>query len=377
MISPARVAALAVLGLAPVSRAQEPADEAPAPVSEEDARLAGYVEALLERELAWPRDSFRVRVIGGVVTVTVAREDEAGREEQLRRLALPVGAAALEVELSDDLASATRRPGSRGFFDELLSLSEQELNYPLGDVFVPLLADPKTPQFYASLRWYDTPGRDTTVGAVGFGETFGLWRRTGVRDGDGLQLGIAAGLFAQFDLETESANLVNADYTVGLPLTWRRGETSARLRLYHQSSHLGDEFVLETAPERVNLSFESLELLVSRDLGRARGYLGGEWLFHRDPGDLDPFGLHAGLEWRGERPLWGLGRPIAGLDVKSWQEHGWDLDAALSFGVERGSERPGRRRVRWMIDLYNGHAPHGQFYEDEIWYAGLGLYLGF
>ena len=371
------VATLALVAPTAGAGAQEPAARPRDERAEADARLAGYVEALLERELGWARGSFRVRAASGVATVTLARDDAAGREPELARLSLP-HRASLEVELVDDLEAATRREGSRGFFDRLLSLSEQELRYPLGDVFQPLLADPKTPQFFASLRGYDTPDRDTIVGAVGFGETFGLWRRVGVRDGDGLQVGIGAGLFAQFDLDTESADLINADYTIGLPLTWRSRDTSARLRVYHQSSHLGDEFLLEPgSPERINLSFESLELLLSRDVGRARGYLGGEWLFHRDPDDLDPWGLHGGVEWRGEKELWGLGRPIAGLDLKSWQEHGWSLDAALSFGIERGSDRPGRRRVRWMIDLYDGHAPHGQFYEDEIFYAGLGLYLGF
>jgi hypothetical protein len=33
--------------------------------------------------------------------------------------------------------------------------------------------------------------------------------------------------------------------------------------------------------------------------------------------------------------------------------------------------------VRWLIDLYYGYSPYGQFYEDRIWFAGIGLYLGF
>ncbi len=48
----------------------------------------------------------------------------------------------------------------------------------------------------------------------------------------------------QFDLSAPSSDLINTDYVVGVPLSWRSGGWSTRVRLYHQSSHLGDEFLL-------------------------------------------------------------------------------------------------------------------------------------
>jgi hypothetical protein len=61
-------------------------------------------------------------------------------------------------------------------------------------------------------------------------------------------------VFAQFDLDSTSDDLLNADYVVGLPLTFRRAGFSARGRFYHQSSHLGDELLLreENDLEREN-----------------------------------------------------------------------------------------------------------------------------
>jgi hypothetical protein len=363
--------------LAPDARAQEaPAPPASAPDALADARLAGFVAARLEDELGWTPDSFRVAVEGGRVTVTVAAGSRRDERELARLGELP-GAVSIELVTALDLAD-TPPARADNWLPRLIGLSDRAERLPRGDVFEPLLADPKTPQFYASLRDFETPGGDTTIGAVGFGETFGLWRQHGVRAGDGLQLGISAALFAQFDMLTESDDLINADYIFGVPLTWRAGANSVRLRAYHQSSHLGDEFLLGNQPERINLSFESLELLLSRDQGRMRAFLGGEWLFHVDqPESLERWGAHGGLEWRAHDSFLGLGRPVAGIDVKSWEEHEWDLDVAVSVGLERGSRRPGERRVRWMLDFYDGHSPYGQFFEDEVRYVGFGIYVGF
>ncbi|MGH7546087.1 MAG: DUF1207 domain-containing protein [Gemmatimonadota bacterium] len=229
---------------------------------------------------------------------------------------------------------------------------------PSGDVFRPLIADPKQPQFIASALRTDSRLRDTWVGSTGFGENIGLVLWPGRRPGEGLQIGLAGGVFAQFDLEAESMDLLNADYVIGVPVTYRRGSVSGRARLYHQSSHLGDEFLLAEQPERVNLSFEALELLVAKEIGGWRTYLGGEWLFRREPSDLDDAVFHVGLEYR-HRPTWvrlggfGSGRWIAALDAKSWNsaDPAWSLRTGLEF------------------------APYGQFYNEEISAVGVGLFF--
>src|SRR6185503_17309890 len=107
----------------------------------------------------------------------------------------------------------------------------------------------------------------TDIGAVGLADQFPFFRAAATEAGNGLQLGVAGAIFAQFDLDSASYDLLNADYTIGLPLTFRAGRISGRLRPYHQSSHLGDEFLLRPSPpKRVNLSFEAVEALLSVDV---------------------------------------------------------------------------------------------------------------
>src|SRR5256885_8545268 len=97
-----------------------------------------------------------------------------------------------------------------------------------------------------------------------------------------------------------------------------------RLRVYHQSSHLGDEYMIHAHAQRVDLSFEAAELLVARELAHWRVYGGGEYMFTHSPADLKPGVLHAGLEYRQPGSLVRLGRlpprpPVAGVGRGSGQ----------------------------------------------------------
>src|SRR6478609_1974073 len=149
---------------------------------------------------------------------------------------------------------------------------------PRGDVFCPLLADPKGQRSFVSYLHETSDQGDINIGSVGISDAFGLLRVGGPKPGDGFQISLAGSVFAQFDLDSSSYDLVNADYIIGLPINFRRQAFSMRFRLYHQSSHLGDEFLLrENNPKfvRENISFEAAEMILSLDGGPFRIYGGG------------------------------------------------------------------------------------------------------
>ena len=254
---------------------------------------------------------------------------------------------------------------------------------PVKDLFRPLLADPKEPRFQVSALRVDSDVHDSTVAAVGFGENFGIARWPGRHAREAWQLNLSAAVFAQFDLDAPSDDLVNADYIVGFPVSYRNDRWSVRARFYHQSSHLGDEFLLRVHPDRVNLSFESLETLVSYEWEQWRVYGGGEYLIFREPEELDPGILHAGIEYRAGEPTWHIGtlgavRLVGGLDVKSWEQHDWDAAFSLKTGLEFRPQRDTEQRGRYwqlLLEFYDGPSPYGQFYTYEVRYWGLGFVL--
>ncbi len=256
--------------------------------------------------------------------------------------------------------------------------------FPKDDVFRPLLADPKQPQFFAS--WQATRVRtnqtSTNIGSVGFGENFGFYTR---RDGcNGWQIGVLAGVFAQFNLDAPSTDLINADYVVGVPLSWRSGGWSTRVRLYHQSSHIGDEFLLgRPGFDRVNLSFEEIEAILSFDNQWGRLYAGGGHLIHREPDSLDRNRAQWGFELRGPtmpspilgRALEGLSMtPILGADFKSFEELKWIINTNVIGGIEWSMDGS-TRRFRILVNYYHGFNPYGQFFAQKIETVGFGLYL--
>jgi len=255
---------------------------------------------------------------------------------------------------------------------------------PRGDVFCPLVADPKAMTSFVSYLRGDATDFASDVASVGVADLFGLFRVSGSAPGDGVQLSLAGGVFAQFDLGSASYDLINADYLIGLPLTIRSGAFSARLRVYHQSSHLGDEFLLRSNhPTRENLSFEAAEGLVSGDLGPLRVYGGGEYYIAREPDDLPNQIGHAGAELRPSGGLRfgsiGTARLIAAGDVKvvkpdtKWR---YGISARAGLEIGRGHEGPEpSRRWRLMYEFYDGPSPYGQFFKSDVRLMGVGLHF--
>lgn len=259
------------------------------------------------------------------------------------------------------------------------------VSFPNDQLFCGLLADPKEPRSFVSFlrgefRTLDDPEgeRTTSIASVGVGDNFGIVRWGGPRAGEGVQLDLIGAIFAQFDMNARSNDLINADYVVGFPLTFRRDGFSGRIKIYHQSSHLGDEYLLRD-PEfpRENLSFEALELLASQELGPLRAYGGLEWLFNRQPDTLAQQLVHGGAELRSGRV--GTLQFVAGVDLKTSEQHDWSPAmsgrAGLEVAREAGTGHP-VRLIALLFEIYQGPSPYGQFFQDDIRYIGFGVHIG-
>lgn len=344
----------------------------------DDSYLAGYAAAILQREFRSSTRSLTVKA--GVISMRA--DDIAGsdRERLVAVLSSIPGVMRVEVLEVEPQAIATsseqaESPGTGPAANSTL-LSVGWL--PKGHLFGALLADPRWPHFSAAYTYYIDDREVKNVAAVSFGETFPLYRGNGPIAGQ-WEVGLQAGVFAIFDLDAESKDLINADYFVAAVAAYRQGGLSVLGRLFHQSSHLGDEFVLRNRANRVNLSYEGVDLKVSYDFPYGfRLYGGGGFLFDQEPSDLEPWLTQVGVEFRSPWTLWNpQTRLVGAVDIKNDQENDWRANVSLRAGVQFDSVQILGRSLQLLLHYFNGYSPNGQFYNRQIQYVGFGAHFHF
>jgi hypothetical protein len=343
-----------------------------------DDYIRGYAEAVLEREFGIHPDSLTVN--GGVITVGFQNMENVDQERIISELSGIRGVQRVEF----------MSPGKQDYKPLIVSHKEQKLpgekesfsewvTPRMRDrLFEPLIADPRWPHFSLAYHYYIEDEELKNVGSTTFGETLPLYRDSAPFGGQ-WQIGIQAAVFTIFDLDAESMDLINADYWVGIPVSYRNKSFSSLFRLFHQSSHLGDEFLLRNRADRVNLSYEAIDFRASYDFSDSfRFYGGGGFILRKEPEDLKRWSIQYGLEWKSPRTyMGGVMKPVLGADFKNQQETEWHSDVSLRFGIEIESKKMLWNRLHLMLEYFNGNSPHGQFYERSIEYLGLGSHFYF
>lgn len=251
-------------------------------------------------------------------------------------------------------------------------------------LFAPLVADPHQVTNGACLRLNDDVVGDC-VGATFFGGDFvflrilNVWKWLGDMD-----LGLQAGIFSVFDLNHPEGCLVNSDFFVSVLVTYAVDKWSWRARLWHLSSHLGDEFLVTnpTFP-RLNPSDEGIDFFVSYHMNRClRLYSGIGYIFSRDISFPEqPFYFEIGTEVRPfglrDREKNIYAQPIFGIHLRFWEEQDFSLDQTYILGMEWGRFMDTGRKVRAFFEYHEGFSKEGQFVRDRSSYYGFKMTYGF
>ncbi|MBS0645872.1 MAG: DUF1207 domain-containing protein [Verrucomicrobia bacterium] len=255
---------------------------------------------------------------------------------------------------------------------------------PNSVLFQPLVADPRQVTNAASIRFNDSViGQH--VGAVIFGDDFIFYRWLDVLRWHGdADIGIEAGVFSVFDLDHPQACMVNSDFYVALLLTYAVNHWSWRFRLWHLSSHLGDEFLLSNPGfTRYNVSDNGVDLFVSWQPNPAlRIYFGlGDILWEDDEFRTKPFYI----EWGSEIRLFGCRdhfnrlyvQPFLAMHFRSWQENSFNVDQTYTLGFEWSKLRYVGRKFRIFAEYHHGYCDEGQFVQFRSNYFALKTEFGF
>jgi hypothetical protein len=257
---------------------------------------------------------------------------------------------------------------------------------PEGRLFTPFIADPH--QVTYSVGWrFDDQVLARNVIPVSYGDAIPFYRFYNVWPWCGqLQIELEGALWAVFDPLHESSPLINADYYIGVPISYALGPWQFRLRGFHISSHIGDEFLLNHPDfHRRNPSAEFLDFFVSHDLtDEIRIYAGIGYIIHQDNSfHCKPFYADIG----GEIHLWSLGfsdssqrvygAPVFAMFARYRGDNRRHVDMTYALGYEFGKMCGNERKVRALIEYHDGYSVEGQFSHRATNYLQILLTYGF
>lgn len=250
----------------------------------------------------------------------------------------------------------------------------------LSPFFPTMLADPRIIGYSVGYRSYDKIFK-TPLLPVSLGDRFSIYQFDNLPIGT-LFFGIEACVWAIFEGRTRSLSLVNADYYVGIPITYITPNYSIRLRLYHQSSHLGDELLMENKNiRRLNPSSEAIDLFVSYDVtGDLTLFAGiGRVIRHDETFKIKPFYLVYGFNYFMNIFKIHIANleasPYMGLYCSNWQENEWASQLSVSFGYQWGKTYG--RIMRVYLEGHTGFSCDGQFSKKKSNYLALKLLYGY
>ncbi|MBS0637009.1 MAG: DUF1207 domain-containing protein [Verrucomicrobia bacterium] len=251
-------------------------------------------------------------------------------------------------------------------------------------LFPSQVANPRQVSFSGGIRLRDSIAGQVST-PVSFGDQFPLYRWSNVdllsTKGD-LQLEVEGAVFAIFNQTCDSSPLINADYYVAVPLSFAHDNWAYRLRLYHISSHLGDEYLKrKDHAKRLNKSYEAIDYFVAYTINKQVLFYGGPGVIVHSDSEmhLKPLYAQYGMEVRLFRhefkQLYGV--PYIAMHLENWQDNDWKIDATFALGYEWGKLNGMGKKIRASIEYHNGYCDAGQFSRIRDDYVQFRLSYGF
>ncbi len=256
------------------------------------------------------------------------------------------------------------------------------------ELFLPLIADPRQATYSVGWRAGDHVIGVKTIG-VSLGDDFAVYRWLDLFWGGDLQIGIEAGIWSVFNMDPHpdiagGTELVNTDFYVGVPITYAAGKWSFRLRGYHISGHLGDEFLVNHPGfKRVNPSIEAIDFFTSYQANDAiRLYIGPGVYVHSDPSfKWKPLYIEYGTEVRflGSKfhcqRLYGTF--FIALNWRNLEQLDYNFDGTYRFGYEFSKLQGIGRKLRFYAGYHHGYSLEGQFAKMRTHYGEFNFNYGF
>jgi Protein of unknown function (DUF1207) len=184
-------------------------------------------------------------------------------------------------------------------------------------------------------------------------------------------LGIQAGVFGRFSLETVKRDMISSDWVFQTPVFIRSGPNWVRISYRHISSHLGDDYIARFDVEREGYMRDDVDLTLYRAVTTAVSLYGSmNYAFNVEPNVNKRAAVSAGFELNGQRQLerttW-----YGGVDLNLDQDSSWD--PRVNVHVGRWLVMNQDAGLRFTMEALIGPSTQGQFRRSKVATITIGL----
>jgi hypothetical protein len=219
-----------------------------------------------------------------------------------------------------------------------------------------------------SARPGDSRFGDEQEGEVVLGENFPLVSlRSGSRP---IVLGLGSQVYGRFSLTDPKSALISTDWVVGINTTAAFNAWALTLEVYHESSHLGDEYGDRFPADRLDWTREVLAGWASYAAGVWRFTAGASYVLD-DQLDLPAPAGSFGVDFRGRsrRFLRGNVRPVAGLFTEASAATRWRASTSAKLGLAFATGE--NHDISLGLIAHDGLSTQRQFFRQESRYIGV------
>lgn len=265
----------------------------------------------------------------------------------------------------------------------LISFSgfSQKLDFfPKQNLWQTLSLDPLAGQSYVQMAavWEGSSPKDYINAWFSFGFQKSVFDWT-ISNKRAIDIGIEGGAITQFEWTISDGYLqtdyISTDFIIGMPVVYKTENLLLRLRIYHLSSHMGDDYIFRdsiSSYNRNNNTYEQLDLTATYLFNSFRFIFGiGTVLTSSAP--RKPLVLTYGLEY-----LLPLNKKetlsyYAGLYASSKQEYNYNTGINIGMGIKIGGHD--RRGAKLLFTYFNGPLPYSVYSGRLIQWLGAAVYI--
>lgn len=184
-------------------------------------------------------------------------------------------------------------------------------------------------------------------------------------------LGLTIRVTGRFSLDDPKSALISNDWVVGAHTVFDRGATRWVVELFHESSHLGDEYAERFGARRSDWSREAVALWMTHRIGSITATGQGSYTIKGGRG-VEPAAAAVGIAYRPSR----LGSvvPEIGVFTEAVEDAGWKFTTSARAGLDLVGSAG---RVGIGLVYLNGLSSQRQFFGLKSRYFGLELRFDF